>query len=162
MIKLKDLLKESIDTQYEFVGFHRQQHKRPSKIDDIFTTNGNGKNYYGKEYFLQILDSLYNNDRLEATNRGWFDFDWTNTYSDDYDEMEELVMDWLNDKGYRWLFVTENRPHDIAGYGDYIYKIYFKNKDILAILDDPHGANDIAYAYLYNIKNPPKYEEIVV
>ena len=54
------------------------------------------------------------------------------------------------------MFVTEKRPHDIEGYGDYIYKIYIKNA--VCILDDPYGANDIAYAYVYHISNPPKWE----
>ena len=157
MIKLKSLL-EGID-DYEFVGFHRQKHKRPSARDDLFlSTQGQGRNYYGKTYFREILDSLYEHDKAEAMRRGWLDFDWSNYHSDQYEEMEDIVADWLNKRGYRWLFVTEKHPHDIEGYGDYIYKIYIKKKDALCILDDPYGANDIAYAYVYHIRNLPKWE----
>jgi hypothetical protein len=159
MIKLKSLLKED-SGGYEFVGFHRQQHARPSSRDDVFlVSKGNGGNYYGKEYFIEILESLYNNDRNEAAQLGWMDYDWSNVYSDDYEEMQSKVSDWLNGKGYRWIFVTESRPHDIEGYGKYIYKIFFKPSDILHVFDDPFGANDIAYAYVYNIKNPPRFEK---
>lgn len=169
MIKLKELIIENsvfynkaLDTAYEFVGYHRQRHKRPSIYDDIFLVEegkGNGGNYYGKEYFIELLDSLYNNDKITAMNRGWVDYDWSNEYSDDYEKMEKTVADWLNKRGYRWLFVTENRPHDIEGYGEYIYKIYFRKQDILHIFDDPYGASDIANAYVYHIKNPLKIEE---
>lgn len=141
---------------YEFVGFHRQRHQRPSPRDDIFlVSSGNGGNYYGKEYFVHILDSLYHRDRDEAMANGWFDFDWSNEFADGYEKKEQEVANWLNEKGYRWIFVTENRPHDVEGYGEYIYKIYFKKQEILQIFDDPCGANDVAYAYVYHIKNPP-------
>lgn len=157
MIKLKSLIENL--SGYEFIGFHRQKHKRPSEIDDIFFVGGNGSNYYGKMHFREILDSLYNKDRDEAMKMGFLDFDWSNQYSDEYEEMEETVADWLTNKGYRWMFVTENRPHDITGYGDYIYKVYFRRQDVLHIIDDPYGASDIAYAYVYHINNPPKVEE---
>lgn len=158
MIKLKNIL-EGVG-EYEFAGFHRQKHARPSGRDDLFlSTQGQGRNYYGKTYFREILDALYHKDRDEAMRMGWMEFDWSNEHSDEYEEMEDKVAEWLNQKGYRWLFVTQNRPHDIEGYGDHIYKIYFKRSDILQVFDDPFGANDLAYAYVYHISNPPKWEE---
>lgn len=158
MIKLKEIIKNNIG-EYEFVGYHRQQHQRPSPRDDIFFVGGNGQNYYGKEYFREILDSLLEKDRRMAYNWGWIDFDWSNVYSEKYIIMENKVADWLNKKGYRWIFITENRPHSIEKYGDYIYEIYFRKKDILHIFDDPYGADDLAYAYVYHISNPPKVKE---
>ena len=154
MIKLKSLLIKEDITGYEFSGFHRQRSER-SKYDDVFIT-GNG---YGKDYFARILDNIYNSDRMEAMSLGYADFDWSNEYSNEYDEKEDEVCDWLNDKGYRWIFVTENRPIGVSAYGEYIYKVYFKKSGIIDIINDPFGADDIAYAYVYHIKNPPKFEE---
>lgn len=153
MIKLKSLIPET-NEEYQFVGFHRQRSER-SKYDDVFITGNN----YGKGYFREILDSLHNKDRSEAMELGYTDFDWQNEYSNEYDKMEEIVAEWLNDKGYRWIFITENRPIGVTVYGNHIYKIYFKQKDILNIIDDPYGADDVAYAYLYHIKNPPLTKE---
>ena len=36
MIKLKSLLIKENFQKYEFVGFHRQKHPRPSSKDDVF------------------------------------------------------------------------------------------------------------------------------
>ena len=105
MIKLKDLLLENVG-KYEFVGFHKQRRERGSGYDDMFITGNN----YGESHFANILNSLYNNDRSEAQENGWTEFDWSNVYSNEYEKMEEIVADWLNKKGYRWIFVTENRP----------------------------------------------------
>jgi len=153
MIKLKNLIQEKVYDP-EFVGFHRQKRTR-SKYDDMFITGNN----YGKMYFREILDSLFNKDRDEAMKMRWLDFDWNDKYSDEYDEMEKTVSHWLNEKGYRWIFVTENRPIGITAYGNYIYKVYFNKEDILHFFPDPYGADDVAYAYVYHIKNPPKFEE---
>ena len=158
MIKLKPLLEDV--NGYEFVGFHKQRRERGSPSDDIFVTGNN----YGKTYFREILESLYHKDRDYAQAKGWLDFDWSNCYSDDYEDMEDTVADWLNDRGYRWIFVTANRPIGKSGmlgpgvYGWNTYKIYFRRDDVLHIFDDPEGADDIAYAYVYHIKNPPKWE----
>lgn len=152
MIKLKSLL-ENITEKYEFAGFHRQRRKRNS-YDDLFITG----NSYGSTYFAFILDAIYSNDRDEALHLGYLDYEW-NEYDENYDQMESDVAKWLNDKGYRWIFVTVNRPHGIVAYGKHIYKIYFKKEDILYIFNDPLGADDVAYAYVYHIKNPPKVEE---
>jgi hypothetical protein len=151
MIKLKSLIRES--NEYDFVGFHRQRRER-SEYDDQFITGNN----YGESHFRGILDALYNNDRMEASEKGWIDYSW-DKYEDNYEEMEEEVAGWLNEKGYRWIFVTETRPHDIDSYGDFIYKIYFKPSSIIDIIDDPMGASDIAYAYMYHVKNPPMTKE---
>jgi hypothetical protein len=155
MIKLKHLI-ENVPDEYEFVGFHRQRRKR-SQYDDMFITGNN----YGASHFVEVLDSLFFKDRDEAVAKGWLDYSW-DEYDEKYDEMEEEVADWLNEKGYRWIFVTENRPIGVDAYGKYVYKIYFQKNDVLHIFDDPMGADDVAYAYLYNISNPPfaeLYEE---
>ena len=146
MIKLKTLL-ENISDEYEFVGFHRQRRER-GQYDDTFILG------YGESHFRDILDALPFDDRDEAMRNGWIDYSW-DAYDENYDKMEDEVSDWLNDKGYRWIFVTENRPIGVEAYGRFIYKIYFKKSDILEIFSDPMGADDTAYAYLYHIDNPP-------
>jgi hypothetical protein len=155
MIKLRSLIKEN--SGYEFVGFHKQKRERGTPYDDLFVAN----NEYGKTYFREVLDSLYNKDRDYAIQQGWIEFDWSNTYSDQYDEMEKMVVHWLNDKGYRWIFVTQNRPIGVNAYGNYTYKIFFKISDVLHIFDDPMGADDIAFAYVYHISHPPISEDYV-
>lgn len=152
MIKLKSLLENDLDG-YDFVGFHRQRRER-SQYDDTFITDNN----YGNTHFREILDSLFNADRNEAMNKGWIDYSW-DQYDEKYEEMEEEVADWLNEKGYRWIFVTQNRPIGVTAYGTYVFKVYFRDKDALHIFDDPMGADDIADAYLYHISNPPKFED---
>ena len=144
-----------ITGNYEFVGFHRQRRDR-SRYDDMFITGNN----YGADYFSIILDALYNKDRDEAMQKGWLEYSW-DVNDPQYDEMEDIIADWLNEKGYRWIFVTENRPIGVNAYGDYIFKIYFKDRDVLHIFDDPMGADDVAYAYLYHISNPPKIEPYI-
>jgi len=152
MIKLKSLIE--IAPGYEFVGFHKQKRQRPSPYDDMFYAGNN----YGKSYFREILDSLFTKDRDEAMKNGWLDYEW-DEYDENYDKMEKEVASWLNEKGYRWIFVTENRPIGVSGYGENTYKIYFKKNDILHIFDDPMGADDVAYAYVYHISHPPIEEE---
>lgn len=151
MIKLKKLLETDLN-ESDFVGFHRQRRER-SKYDDTFITG----NDYGNTHFREILDSLFNKDRNEAMVNGWIDYSW-DQYDEKYDEMEEEVAHWLNEKGYRWIFVTQNRPIGVMAYGTYVYKVYFDDKDVLHIFDDPMGADDVAYAYLYHISNPPRFE----
>lgn len=158
MFKLSNYVKlliesDDISSDYEFVGFHRQKRARPSKYDDIIGEQ------YASDYFSTLFhECLTYDDQDKAKKFNYMEYDWNDQYQDDFDKMANEASDFLYENGYRWIFVTENKPHGIDAYGNYIYKIYFRKNDVLGIIDDPFGADDIAYAYVYKINAPPKEE----
>jgi hypothetical protein len=138
--------KPTITDKDEFVGYHAQ--RKPRSVEDDKFIEG-----YGKDYLSSVLEALPSKDRSIAQNRGWLSYDWSNPYAEGYEKKEEIVVDWLNKKGYRWIFVSESRL--LGDYGNFFYKIYFNLENIIDTIPDIN-VDDAATIYLYKLPTRPK------
>lgn len=126
----------------DFIGFHCQTSERGKFDDDII---GGRDRDYG-DYLPQIIDSLHNDLLIEADELGlrWAPED---QYSEEYEEWYDAAMDFLYEKGIRWVFVSQTAF--LENYGDYCYALTLPDDAVLDIIPDP-WVNDDADAYVYD------------